>query len=62
MRKVYTILQWFLILLCLVSFFGALVYFFYALNLTGVIISLILAIISFVIIQYFYLISNKKTN
>ena len=50
-----------LILLCLIALSGGLVYRFYALNRTGVIISLILAVISFVIIQYYYLISNKKT-
>lgn len=50
-----------LIFICLVSIFGGLVYRFYALNGAGLIISLILAVISFIIIQYFYIISNKKT-
>ena len=50
-----------LILLCLIAISGGLVYRFYALNRTGVIISLILAVICFIIIQYYYLISNKKT-
>jgi len=50
-----------LILVCLISVFGGLVYRFYSLNKFGLIISLILAVISFIIIQYYYLISNKKT-
>ena len=50
-----------LILICLIALFGAAVYRFYALNNLGLVISLILAIITFIIIQYFYLISNKNT-
>lgn len=50
-----------LVLICSISIFGGLVYRIYALNNLGVIISLILAIIAFFIIQYFYLISNKYT-
>jgi len=50
-----------LILICLISIFGGLVYRIYSLNKIGLIISLILAIISFVIIQYFRILANKKT-
>lgn len=48
------LIQSFFILLCLISFFSGLVYYFYKLNNLGLIISLILAIISFIIIHYFY--------
>jgi len=51
-----------LALICLIAVFGGLVYRFYALNRLGVIISLILAIIAFFIIQYSYLISNKTSS
>lgn len=54
------ILNSLLALLCLIAFFGGLVYRFYSLNRLGVIISLILVLISFVIIQYFRLLANKK--
>ncbi len=54
MKKIYFVLQSSLVLLCLISFFGALVYFIYALNLLGLIISLILAIATFIIILFFY--------
>lgn len=50
-----------LTLICLISLFGGLVYRFYALNNLGVVISLTLAIISFIIIQYFGFQANKKT-
>jgi len=50
-----------LILVCLLAFSGGLVYRFYSLNRAGLLISLALSAISFIIIQYFYLISNKKT-
>ena len=60
-NKLLNIIDSLLILICLISIFGGLVYRFYALDRTGVIISLILAVISFIIIQYYYLISNKKT-
>jgi len=59
--KLLNIINSVLILICLISVFGGLIYRFYSLNQLGLIISLILAIISFIIIQYFYLISNKKT-
>lgn len=61
MKPTIFILNFLLIPLCLISLFGGLVYRFYSLNKLGLVISLILAVISFVIIQYFYLISNKKT-
>lgn len=51
-----------LILISLIVFGGGLVYRFYALNLKGIALSLALAFVLFVIIQYFYLISNKKTS
>lgn len=60
-NKLLNIVNSFLILICLISIFGGLVYRFYSLNRLGIIISLILAVISFIIIQYFYLISNKRT-
>ena len=41
-----------LVFLCLISIWGALVYFFYALNNIGIIIALILAIVSFIIILW----------
>ena len=50
-----------LIFICLISIYGGLVYRFYSLNRLGLIISLILAIISFIIIQYVRLLANKKT-
>ncbi len=59
-KKLLNILESILILICLISIFGGLVYRFYSLNNFGLIISLILAIISFVIIQYFHLLANKK--
>jgi len=48
-----------LILICLISLFGGLIYRIYSLNLLGVAISLTLAIISFIIIQYFYFSANR---
>ncbi|MDD4271951.1 MAG: hypothetical protein PHF50_04075 [Patescibacteria group bacterium] len=60
-NKILNIANSLLMLICLILVFGGLVYRFYSLNRPGVIISLILAVISFVIIQYFYIISNKKT-
>ncbi len=60
-NKLLNILNSLLISICLISVFGGLVYRFYALNCAGVAISLILAVIFFVIIQYFYIILNKKT-
>ncbi len=62
MKKTIFILNSFLILICLISLFGGLVYFFYALNNLGIIISSILAVISFIIIQYFRLLANKNTS
>ncbi|MDP2708448.1 MAG: hypothetical protein Q8O93_00125 [bacterium] len=50
-----------LLIFCLVSVSGALVYRLYSLNRLGIALSLILALIFFIIIQYFYLISNKNT-
>ena len=49
-----------LIFICLIALFGGLVYHFYSLNNLGVAISLTLAIISFIIIQYFSFQANKK--
>lgn len=46
--------------ICLISLFGGLIYRFYSLNNWGVAISLTLAIISFIIIQYFRFQANKK--
>jgi len=60
-NKLLNIVNSLLIFICLISIFGGLVYRFYSLNELGLIISLILAVISFIIIQYFYIISNKKT-
>ncbi|MBU0722198.1 hypothetical protein KKA93_01945 [Patescibacteria group bacterium] len=60
-NKLLNIVNSFLILICLTSVFGGFIYRFYSLNKLGLIISLILTVISFIIIQYFYLISNKKT-
>ena len=60
-NKLLNIVNSLLILICLISIWGGLVYRFYSLNNLGVIISLILVVISFIIIQYFYIISNKKT-
>ncbi|MBI2458937.1 MAG: hypothetical protein HYV53_00085 [Parcubacteria group bacterium] len=60
-NRLENIINSLLILICLISIFGGLVYRFYSLNRIGVIISLSLTAVSFVIIQYFYLISNKKT-
>lgn len=48
------------ILLCLISLTGGIVYRFYSLNNIGVIISLILAFIFFIIIQYFSVSANKN--
>jgi len=60
-NKLLNIVNSLLILICLASIFGGLVYRFYSLNRLGLIISLILAVISFVIIQYFRLLASKKT-
>jgi len=60
-NKLLNIINSLLILICLISVFGGLVYRFYSLNKMGLIISLILAIISFIIIQYFRLLASKKT-
>jgi len=49
-------------ILCLISFWGALVYFVYALNLIGLIISLTLTLVSYFIIQSFYRPNNQKDN
>jgi len=54
------ILKSILILLCLISFFGAIVYYLYSLNNMGIAISLILAIISFIIIQRFHKIDKAQ--
>lgn len=59
-NKLLNITNSFLVLICLISLFGGLVYRVYALNNLGVAISLTLAIISFIIIQYFYFYANKK--
>lgn len=59
-NKLQNILNSFLILICLISLFGGLVYYFYSLNNLGVAISLTLAIISFIIIHYFYFSANRK--
>ncbi|MDO8667546.1 MAG: hypothetical protein Q7K35_00410 [bacterium] len=58
--KLLNIINSFLTLICLISLFGGLVYRFYSLNLAGLAISLTLAIISFIIIQYFYFYANKN--
>ena len=60
-NKLLNIVNSLLLSICLISISGGLVYRFYSLNKLGLIISLILAVISFIIIQYIYLISNKKT-
>jgi hypothetical protein len=60
-NKLLNIVNPLLLSICLISVSGGLVYRFYSLNKSGLIISLILAVISFIIIQYIYLISNKKT-
>ncbi|MDP2736565.1 MAG: hypothetical protein Q8O59_02130 [bacterium] len=60
-NKLLNIVNSILILICLISIFGGLIYRFYALNKLGLIISLILAVISFIIIQYFHLLASKKT-
>lgn len=49
-----------LILICLISVSGGLVYRFYSLNRLGLTISLALAVIFFIIIQYLRLLANKK--
>jgi len=59
-NKLLNIVNSLLILICLISIFGGLVYRFYSLNQPGFIISLILALISFIIIQYFHLLASKK--
>ncbi|MFH0955603.1 MAG: hypothetical protein V1801_00065 [Candidatus Falkowbacteria bacterium] len=59
--KLLNIINSLLILICLTSIFGGLVYRFYSLNKLGLTISLILAVISFIIIQYFRLLASKKT-
>jgi len=59
-KKILNLIYSLGIFLCLISLFGGLVYRFYALNNLGVAISLILAIISFVIIHYFRFQANKK--
>src|SRR3990167_3563788 len=59
--KLLTIINSLLILICLIALSGGLVYRFYSLNKIGIIISLTLALISFIIIQYFRLLANKKT-
>ncbi len=56
----YSILQSILILICLISFFGAIVYRLYSLNNLGVAISLILSIAIFIIIQRFYTANNTQ--
>lgn len=61
-NKLINIANSLLILICLISVWGGLVYRFYSLNRPGILISLILAIISFIIIQYFHLLANKKIN
>ncbi len=60
MKKIIFILNSSLIFLCLISLFGGLVYRVYSLNFKGIIISLTLAVISFIIIQYYYYYANKK--
>ncbi|MEA3463644.1 MAG: hypothetical protein U9R14_01010 [Patescibacteria group bacterium] len=55
------ILENILILLCLISFFGAIVYRLYSLNNLGIAISLILSISAFIIIQRFNETDNRKT-
>lgn len=60
-NKLRNIIDSLLILICLASVFGGVVYRFYSLNKLGIIISLILAIITFIIIQYFHLLASKKT-
>lgn len=59
--RLLNIMDPFLTLICLTSVYGGLVYRFYSLNQTGLIISLILVVISFVIIQYFHFLANKKS-
>ncbi|MFH1582801.1 MAG: hypothetical protein ABIB72_00585 [Candidatus Falkowbacteria bacterium] len=59
-NKLLNIINSALILICLISVLGGLVYRFYSLNKLGLIISLILAVISFIIIQYFRLLASKK--
>lgn len=59
-NKLLNIINSLLILICLISVSGGLVYRFYSLNRSGIIISLILAVISFIIIQYFRLLASKK--
>ncbi|MFA6306826.1 MAG: hypothetical protein WCV70_02785 [Patescibacteria group bacterium] len=59
-NKLLNIINSLLILICLISIFGGLIYRFYSLNKLGLIISLILAVISFIIIQYFRLLASKK--
>lgn len=58
--RLLNIINSLLILICLISIFGGLVYRFYSLNQPGIIISLILAVISFIIIQYFHILARKK--
>lgn len=50
-----------LILICLIALFSGLAYRFYSLNNLTVAVSLILAVIFFTGLQYYYLISSKKT-
>lgn len=59
-NKLLNIIDSLLILICLTSVIGGLVYRFYSLNRLGLIISLILAVISFIIIQYFRLLAREK--
>ncbi|MCK4553537.1 hypothetical protein KAU19_01060 [Candidatus Parcubacteria bacterium] len=58
----YSILQSVLILICLISFFGAIVYRLYSLNNLGVAISLILAIAIFIIILKFHKSDNRPAS
>ena len=60
-NKLLNIINSLLILICLTSVCGGLVYRFYSLNQLGLTVSLILAVIFFIIIQYFRLLANKKT-
>ena len=60
LRKNIDIASHILILICLISFWGGIIYRIYSLNNIGVIISLILAIISFIIIQRFKTTVNRR--
>jgi hypothetical protein len=59
-KKFLYLIDSFFIFLCLISLFGGLVYRVYSLNNLGLAISLTLAVIAFIIIQYFRFSANEK--